>query len=37
MKKLIKEYKKINGVEWIYGFLLSIVGSIFFIIVIYQY
>ena len=37
MKKLIKEYKKTNGVEWINGFLLSILGTIFFIIVIYQY
>ena len=37
MKKLIKEYKKINRVEWINGFLLSILGTIFFIIVIYQY
>ena len=37
MKKLIKEYKKINVVDWINGFLLSILGTIFFIIVIYQY
>jgi len=37
MKKLIKEYKKTNVVDWINGFLLSILGTIFFIIVIYQY
>ncbi len=37
MKKLIKEYKKTNGVDWFNGFLLSILGTIFFIIVIYQY
>ncbi len=37
MKKLIKEYKKTNGVEWINGFLLSILGTALFIAVIYQY
>ena len=37
MKKLIKEYKKTNGVDWINGFLLSILGTAFFIAVIYQY
>ena len=37
MKKLIKEYKKTNGVDWINGFLLSIIGTALFIAVIYQY
>ena len=37
MKKLMKEYKKTNGVEWINGFLLSILGTALFIAVIYQY
>jgi len=37
MKKLIKEYKKTNVVDWINGFLMSILGTILFIIFIYQY
>lgn len=37
MKKLMKEYKKTNGVDWINGFLLSILGTILFITIIYQY
>jgi hypothetical protein len=37
MKKLIKEYKKTNVIDWINGFLLSILGTALFIAVIYQY
>ena len=37
MKKLIKEYKKTNGVDWINGLLISILGTALFIAVIYQY
>jgi len=37
MKKLIKEYKKINGVDWFNGLLITILGTAFFIAVIYQY
>ena len=37
MKKLIKEYKKTNVVDWFIGFLISIMGTALFILVIYQY
>jgi hypothetical protein len=37
MKKLIKEYKKTNSVEWINGLLITILGTALFITVIYQY
>ena len=37
MKKLIKEYKKTNGVDWINGLLISILITTFFILCIYQY
>ena len=37
MKKLIKEYKKTNVVDWINGLLISILTTTFFIAVIYQY
>ncbi len=37
MKKLIKEYKKTNVTDWINGLMISILGSVFFIAVIYQY
>ena len=37
MKKLIKEYKKTNGFEWINGLLITILGTALFITFIYQY
>ena len=37
MKKLIKEYKKTNVVDWINGLLISILTTALFITVIYQY
>ena len=37
MKKLIKEYKKTNVVDWINGLLISILITTFFIICVYQY